>query len=179
MTNCTYQKEPIKIGAVLPLTGERSDDAQSVKNGIDLAIKEVNQRNDLNAPIRVIYEDSKCHAKEAEKGADKLVLAEGVRVIIGDICAEATPAISKSAKSNTVVHLNLVPNITGNDFTFTVKSQSTPVFDELYKRVYNETPNQYAAQGYNAVKLLSNALQKTDYTGIKLKGLLSTNATEY
>ena len=173
ITSCTTQGEPIKIGAILPLTGERADDAQSIKNGIDLAVTEINQRNTLKGPIRVIYEDSKCNAKEAEKAAVQLVLADGVRAIIGDICPDTTVAISQIAKSNNVVLLNLAPNITEQDYMFTVEGNASQVFIKLYEKVYNQTPNAHAAQGYTAVKMLTEALQETDYTGRKLNEKLS------
>ena len=173
ITSCVPRGEPIKIGAILPLSGERADDAQSVKNGIDLAATETNQRNLLNGPIRVIYKDSRCDSKEAEKAAVQLVLADGVRAIIGDICPKATVALSQIAASNNAVVLNLAPNITKQDYMFVVEENASQVFIKLYEKVYNQTPNVHAAQGYNAVKMLTEALQETDYTGIKLKEKLS------
>ncbi|MBI4153157.1 ABC transporter substrate-binding protein [Candidatus Woesearchaeota archaeon] len=168
VASCTSQGEPIKIGAVLPLSGERADDAQSVKNGIDMAATEINQRHLLNGPIRVIYTDSRCDSNEAENAAVHLVLAEGVRAIIGDICPEATHALAQIAASNNAVVLNLAPNMTSDSTIFSITDTTSLLFIKLYERVYNNTPDHYAAQGYNALKSLGEALQETDYTGRKL-----------
>lgn len=169
ITGCTYQQELIKIGALLPLTGERADDAATVKNGIDLAIKEVNQLNALKGTLYVVYADSRCDASAAERAALKLILADGVRAIIGDICPESTIAAARVAQANNAIVLNLAPHISQDEITFSINgSTSHPVFVKLYERVYNNTPNNYAARGYTAVKTLADALKSTDYTGSRL-----------
>ena len=159
---CTYQPEAVKIGALLSL----SDEASSAKNGIDLAVMEINQQKSLNAPLRVIAEESRCDTTQAEKAATKLILADGARAIISDICPKAAVAAAKVAQSNTAVLLSFV-NIT-QEYVFPIESNASAMFVKLYEKVYNQTSDLHAAQGYNAVKMLADALKETDYTGRKL-----------
>ena len=41
-------KESIKIGAVLSLTGITKNHGQNIREGIDLAVKEINERGGIN-----------------------------------------------------------------------------------------------------------------------------------
>ena len=50
------KKEVIKIGAILPLTGDISVYGSGCKNGIDLAIDQLNNEN-LTVTYKIIYID--------------------------------------------------------------------------------------------------------------------------
>lgn len=64
----------IKIGAVLPLTGDMSSYATSLKKGMDLAIEEINSNGGIdNKKLLVVYEDDKGEAKNAVSAYRKLV----------------------------------------------------------------------------------------------------------
>ena len=81
--------EAVKIGAVLPLTGEWSIYGQPIKNGVELAYKELNEGGEFPFPIELSVGDS---ASNVETG--KQVLAElygngAVAVIGGATSAEA------------------------------------------------------------------------------------------
>ncbi len=52
-------KKPIKIGAILPLTGNAAQYGQESKEGIDLAVEEINREGGVNQRlIEIVYEDS-------------------------------------------------------------------------------------------------------------------------
>ena len=72
-------KETIKIGAVLPLTGKIAPVAQQIKNGFDLAMADLNSANDRK--IEAIYEDSQLDAKTGISAVNKLVDVDGVKYI--------------------------------------------------------------------------------------------------
>ncbi len=67
------KKEIIKIGAILPLTGKQAYIGQNMREGIDLAIEEINNQGGLdNKLIEVVYEDSQGDPKLAISGFNKL-----------------------------------------------------------------------------------------------------------
>lgn len=88
-------KEPVKIGALLSLTGEYDQYGISIKDGIELAVSDINKKGGINGiDYSVIYEDSKSTVEDAKAGLDKLI-AQGVQVVIGpeitEICEEIIP----------------------------------------------------------------------------------------
>lgn len=63
------EKEVIKIGAILPLTGPLSQIGSDEKFAIDMALKEINEKK---KQITVIYEDSKGKGKEGLLSVNKM-----------------------------------------------------------------------------------------------------------
>jgi len=97
-------KEMIKIGAILPLTGEAAVWGENVKTGIELAKEEINKKGGINGrKIEVIYEDGQCDSKTGVSAAQKLITVDKVQVIIGEVCSSVTLAIAPIANQNKVV----------------------------------------------------------------------------
>ena len=98
------EKGPIKIGAILALTGEAAVWGQNAKTGIELAKEEINEKGGISGrKIEVIYEDSQCDPKTGVSAAQKLITVDKVQVIIGDVCSSVTLAIAPIANQNKVV----------------------------------------------------------------------------
>jgi branched-chain amino acid transport system substrate-binding protein len=96
-------KEPIKIGAVLSLTGIAKNHGQNIREGIDLAVKEINERGGINGKkIKVIYEDDGTDPQKTVTIVHKFIEIDNVDVIIGptwDFLANAAiPVIDKRRK---------------------------------------------------------------------------------
>jgi branched-chain amino acid transport system substrate-binding protein len=97
-------KEPIKIGAILPLTGEAAVWGENVKTGIELAKEEINKKGGINGrKLEIIYEDGQCDSKTGVSAAQKLITVDKVQVIIGEVCSSVTLAIAPIANQNKVV----------------------------------------------------------------------------
>jgi ABC-type branched-subunit amino acid transport system substrate-binding protein len=78
-------KEPIKIGAILPLTGEAAVWGENVKTGIELAKEGINKKGGINGrKIEVIYEDGQCDSKTGVSAVQKLITVDKFQVIIGE-----------------------------------------------------------------------------------------------
>lgn len=94
-------KEPIKIGATLPLTGEAASYGDGAKAGIDLAVKEINDGGGINGrKIEILFEDDKC-SKDGATTISKLVNINKVVAIIGPLCSPAAGSglpIAQNAK---------------------------------------------------------------------------------
>ena len=97
----------IKIGAILPLTGDGAKYGQSAKRGIDLAVEEINGSGGVrNRKLRIIYEDSMLDPKQGVSAISKLVTVNKVPAIIGAMASSVTLAIAPIAEKNNVVLLS-------------------------------------------------------------------------
>src|SRR2546421_3389150 len=85
-------KTEVRIGAVLPLTGEVANWGEDSSHAIDVAISRANQTS-TKYSYRVLYEDSKGKASEAVAAAQKLVSIDKAPVIIGDNISGPTIAM--------------------------------------------------------------------------------------
>lgn len=73
-------KEVINLGSILSISGEASQDAQGIRDGIELAIKK-SQENNQN--ISVHYIDDNSDVVTSVRAIDMLMREHNVRVIIG------------------------------------------------------------------------------------------------
>jgi branched-chain amino acid transport system substrate-binding protein len=97
------KKEEIEIGCSLPLTGEGSNYGRSVKEGVDLAVQEINQGKFLNLPLNVIFEDDKMDPKEGVNAINKLINSDNVPIIIGPFGSSITLAVAPIVNEKKVV----------------------------------------------------------------------------
>lgn len=116
-------KGDIKIGAVLPLSGDAATYGASIKKGIDLAIRQVNAEGGVGGrKIAVLYEDSKASPSDGVTAFQKLVDVNKVTAVIGDAVSSVTLAIAPVAQRKRVVvlsPLSSAPAITdAGDFIF-------------------------------------------------------------
>lgn len=81
----------IQIGGAQALSGPLSGQAQSIRNGVDMAVKEVNERGFLGeAVIEMVWEDTAGNKEQAIAAFDTLINQNDVVAIIG-------PTLSRSA----------------------------------------------------------------------------------
>ena len=116
-------KEPIKIGVILPLTGDAATIGESLKNTITIAIEEINGSGGVeNRLLEMIYEDGKCGGLASASAAQKLINIDKVKFIIGGACSGETLGSAPIAESSKVVLLSPVsssPDITNaGDYVF-------------------------------------------------------------
>jgi len=77
--NAKNDKDVIKIGAILPLTGKLSTMGEFEKNSLQLALGKINNNEDR---IKLIFEDGKGNPKDAVNAAKKLLEIDNVDIII-------------------------------------------------------------------------------------------------
>lgn len=87
---------PIKVGVILPLTGDFAFFGEQAKLGIEIALTELNRDKQL---VKVVYEDEKCLPKEAIKAFKKLVSIDKVDQVLGPVCTGSIVSVAQSAKS--------------------------------------------------------------------------------
>lgn len=83
--------QPIKIGSVLSLTGDLAEYGNRCKEGIDLAVEEINANGGINGqPLQVIYEDDKGNPPEGVTAFNKLITMDKVPVVVGAVSSSVT-----------------------------------------------------------------------------------------
>jgi branched-chain amino acid transport system substrate-binding protein len=76
--------DPIKIGAILSLTGTYAGLGEPEKNLIEMEVKKINDAGGINGrPVEVIIEDDATDEAQAVAAASRLIEQEGVVAIIG------------------------------------------------------------------------------------------------
>lgn len=94
----------IKIGAVLPLTGDGALYGVKEKEGIELAVAENNDSGGVKSKqLRVIFEDSKGEPATAVSALQKLITQDKVQIVIGDAFSSPTLAMVPITDKNKVI----------------------------------------------------------------------------
>jgi len=158
------KKEPIKIGAILSLSGPGSH-VVDVKNGMMLAADEVNSRGGINGrKIKLIIEDSETDIEQGKKAFNKIESAHHPLLYVSTL-SSVSMALSPLAKENAVVLIGLVasdPKLTG---------QNQWVFRYYTTAQYEVQSIMYLLQKELEVKALG-ILYLNDEYGLSVFGLL-------
>ena len=89
------QGEPIKIGAVISLTGPGAGLGQPERNGMLLAEKVINEKGGIGGrPIKILIEDDGSKPDNAKSKAERLIFEEKVLVMLGPSLTASTGAVS-------------------------------------------------------------------------------------
>ena len=94
--------QEVRIGVVLPLTGELGNFGKTVLNGITLAVEEYSAVRPTLL-VRLFSEDSQGKPALAVAAFQKLVDIDGARVIIGELTSSSTLAMNPIAQQRKVL----------------------------------------------------------------------------
>lgn len=96
----------IKIGGVAPLSGGVAVYGVECKNGIDLAIAEINAAGGINGKqVEFICEDDEGDPAKSVSAYKKLITKDKTRLIIGSLTSGCTLAITSQAQANKVLQI--------------------------------------------------------------------------
>jgi len=138
----------IKIGALLPMSGPGSYFGAQDRQGIELALDEINKAGISGFKFEVKYEDSACSPLPATQAAKRLLDQYKPDVVIGEECSDATLAIMPLMELAKVPLLNAGSSsirITepGNPWTFRIMPnevmQGVDIATHAYKRLNART----------------------------------------
>ena len=91
----------IVIGEYGSLTGTTATFGISTKNGIDMAIEEINRNGGLlGKQVRVIVEDDQGKPEEAQTVVTKLITSDQVVAVLGEVASSRSLAAAPVAQSN-------------------------------------------------------------------------------
>jgi branched-chain amino acid transport system substrate-binding protein len=136
-------KEPIKIGVILPLSGNSAEWGTKSKKGIDLAIEEINGTNGINGiKLEVIYEDTSSEATKAVSALKKLINVNNIKVVIGSVNSPETLAMAPIAEEHKIILIapgSATPKLTtAGDYIFRTRVSSDIESIELSKTIFNQ-----------------------------------------
>ena len=117
------EEKVVKIGAVLVLTGPDAKAGQSAKQGIEMAVEEINASGGVKSrKIKVIYEDDGGEPQKSVSAVQKLINVDKVLAILGPMWSSCVLAVAPIVESKGVVILSPTassPKITyGGDYIF-------------------------------------------------------------
>jgi branched-chain amino acid transport system substrate-binding protein len=99
-TGCTTKKNEIRIGVVLPLSGDVASYGKDCLDGIQYAVDEYNTT--ASKKVRLIVEDSQGQPKIAVTVLQKMI-AQKINIVIGDLMSNTTLAMAPIADKNHVL----------------------------------------------------------------------------
>lgn len=103
---------PIKIGAILPLTGDLATYAEGMRNAINLAV----ENSGMKDKVQVIFEDDHgCLPTDAVSAVQKLINLDKVDGILGTMCTGSTLAIAPITEQNKIIVI--APSATGKNLS--------------------------------------------------------------
>ncbi|MCP4368569.1 MAG: ABC transporter substrate-binding protein [Deltaproteobacteria bacterium] len=121
------EKEPreIKIGAILPLTGDNAQWGIPPRNGAELAITEINKNGGIKGKeLLLLVEDTRCEPKEGVSAINKLLTQRDLKILLGGVCSSVTLATAPIVERSRIILISPAstnPKITdAGDYIFRV-----------------------------------------------------------
>lgn len=143
--SCKKQESEILIGEYGSLTGTTATFGISTRNGVDLAIEEVNQGGGLlGKKVRVIVEDDQGKPEEAQTVVTKLINKDRVVAVLGEV------ASSRSLAAAPVCQSNRIPMITPSS----TNPKVTQIGDYIFRVCFIDP-----FQGFVMAKFASQSLK--------------------
>ena len=105
--SCSKETDEIKIGIISSLTGTIAPYGESVLQGVQLAVDEINKNSGINGKtIKPIIEDDQSDSKIAVSAINKLINVDNVEVVIGPVASSGVMAVASIAEQKKVVVLS-------------------------------------------------------------------------
>jgi branched-chain amino acid transport system substrate-binding protein len=170
VTGCQSE---VKIGAVIPLTGEASDYGKSVNEGLQLALEEINTAGGIRGNVlTLLVRDSQTTPSVGETEITSLLGEEKVLAVIGGVSSSVTRAMAPIAEQSQRVLLS--------------PASSSPLISDLGHYIYRNFPSdvlegaRMAAFAYDNMGIKRNMVvmaMQNDY-GRGLKKVFVDNYTD-
>jgi len=153
--NASTQMKTIKLGFVMPMSGDAAAYGEQVQRVVDYYLPIINERyKDKNIKFEAVYEDGKCTGNDAVSAMQKLTDIDGVKFIVGGICSSETLAMAPLSKDGHVLIL------TPGSSNIAIEGASPYLFSFSYRD--DVIGNKIAAESsqYKSVAIIS---EQNDY----------------
>ena len=151
--------DEISIGVVLPLTGHLASTGELMKQGLDLALNEINSSQLSDTRLKFITEDDTSTPEGAVDAFNKLIHEDGVSVILGPAISSATQAAFPIAQENQVVAISPTSGARGlsaiGDFVFRIPLATNIVTLKGVEATHAKLGYQQVATMYDETDLFS------------------------
>ena len=170
--NTNAQDKTIKIGALLPISGPGSYFGAQDKQGVELALEQLNKSGVNGYKFTIQYEDSACGPLPASQAAKRLLDQYKFDVIIGEECSDATLAIMPIIEQAKVPLINagssaLKITDPGNPYTFRIMPnevmQGVDIATQAYTKLNARTAvllNENTNAGIGNAKVFKDTFEK-------------------
>jgi len=137
------QDRTIKIGALFPMSGPGAYFGAQDKQGVELALEQLNKDGVNGYKFTVQYEDSACSPLPASQAAKRLIDQYKPDVIIGEECSDATLAIMPIVEQAKVPMINagsssIKVTDPGNPYTFRIMPNEVMQGVDIATQAYNK-----------------------------------------
>ena len=144
---CGKKSDEITVGAFLSLSGSDSTFGTDTRDGIELAVEEINAAGGVKGKkVKVLYEDDKSTTQEASQKVRQLIDRDKVLAILGEV------ASSRSLAGGLIANNSKVPMVTPSSTAVEVTQGREWVFRTCF------TDEQ---QGQVAARFVKNDMKKT------------------
>lgn len=125
-----FAQEPIKIGAMYPLTGGGAVYGVPAMAGHQLAVEELNAKGGiLGRKIESVERDDKMNPSAASSTMKELITKDKVNIVVGGLSSAVGLAMSEVSKQEKVVYISTIPK--------TIQMTT----DKLHKYVFRTASN--------------------------------------
>ncbi len=131
------QADTIKLGAVIPLTGELAKFGEMQKNSYLLALEEINSAGGVNgSKLELLIEDDTGKPEVGRAAVEKLISQDKILVLTGGYSSSVTYGMAAAAQQRKipyVSHTGAADNITekGWDYVFRINQPASEYFKGL------------------------------------------------
>jgi len=142
------QDKVVRVGVLMPISGPGSYFGVMDKEGMELALEQVNKSGLNGYKLQVQYEDSACSPLQATNAVKRVLDQYKPHIVIGEECSDASLAIAPILNEAKVVQLN-VGSVTmkltesGYQYTFRIfpnaEQQSAPLVKVALKDLKAKT----------------------------------------
>lgn len=141
----TASKEPIKFGIIGPYTGPNAKPGQSMKQGVNLAVEEINKAGGVKGrQLVAMFEDDASVPAQSVSATEKLINKDEVAFLIGTFNSATTLAdmkIIERDKTPMLVPIAVAIEITesGNKWVFRNSATNPMQAEQLMNYIYKQT----------------------------------------
>jgi branched-chain amino acid transport system substrate-binding protein len=142
LQNYSSAPQSIKLGAILPLTGQNARYGTWIKEGLEMAKDEVNSSNGINGKkLEIVYEDDQANPAMAASAMQKLVNIDKVPVVYGSWASSSVLAQAPIAEKAKVVVMAeaISPKIRdAGDYIFRMQPDARYYIRQLVPFIYKD-----------------------------------------
>lgn len=147
----------VKIGLILPLTGELAFLGEAGKNGAELALEEINADPSLKHKYELVIEDDALDAKRTASALNKLMSVDSVDVVVS-VSSGSGNVVTPIAEQSKLPHIGLASdlNVAKGDFNFIHWTQPPEEVDAMLAELERRNLRRVAVigvsqQGFKAI----------------------------
>jgi len=119
--SCEEDKQEIKIGAILPMTGDAAKYGKWMSQGMQLAVDEINSKGGIiGKDIELVIDDSQTQPTAAVNAMNRLVNVENISFVLTTLTSVCNALIPIAEKNQIILFANAtLPGLTDKgDFIF-------------------------------------------------------------